>query len=226
MFFLGSQIPFPPFLFGNSFSWWLLGIAISGLAIARFSTRIAPIKLDLKSTIFKTLTTKNILAATTIFAILYLMVFAAQSITFNELKIIVLPLFKSLTNPARVLGFFSLTPFYFAYFLVEGLYFHQYRVPTEKAILDFAKIVTIKAGPYIALILINYLPMFLFNLRVFPSFVGFIMEFILGIIPLFIITISFSWWLYRKTNNIGVGVILNTLLFAWSSAAIFPLSIG
>ena len=226
MFFLGSQIPFPPLLFGNSFSWWLLGTAIAGLVIARFLTRFSPIKFDLKSTIAKTLKKKNIFAATIIFTVLYLMVFIAQSITFNELKIIVLPLFKSLTNPVRVLAFFCLIPFYFAYFLVEGLYFYQYRVPEENSIADFFKIVTIKVAPYIALIILNYLPMFLFNFRTLPSFAGFIMEFLLGIIPLFIITISFSWWFFRKTNNLGTGVILNTLLFAWSSAAIFPFSSG
>ncbi len=225
MFFVGSQIMFPPLLFGNSFSWWLLGIAVAGLVIAKFLLpRFTSTKLDLKSTIVKTLKIKNVLIATMIWGVLYLIVFITQSITFNELKIIVLPLFKSLMNPSRVLGFFSLIPFYLAYFFVEGLYFYQYRIPKENSLVDFVKIVTIKVAPYIALIIVNYLPMFLFNFRVFPSFAGFIMEFVLGIIPLFIITISYSWWFFKKTNNFGVGVVLNTLLFAWSSAAIFPLS--
>jgi len=225
LFFLGSQIPFPPFLFGNSFSWWLFGIAIVGLVIARFLlTKFSSIKFDLKSIIIKTLATKNVLNAIIIFAVLYLMVFVAQRITFNELKIMVIPLFKSLMTPSRILGFFSFIPFYFAYFLVEGLYFYHYRVPKENSIVDFVQIVTIKVAPYVALILVNYLPMFLFNFRAFPSFAGFIMEFVLGIIPLFIVTICSSWWFFRKTNNFGTGVVLNTLLFAWSSAAIFPFS--
>lgn len=225
MFFVGSQIPFPPFLFGNSFSWWLLGISITGLIVARFVlTKFASIRFDLKFSLAQTLTMKNVLTAMIIFLVLYLVLFIAQSLTFNELKIIVLPVFKSLINPTRVLGFFTLIPFYFGYFFVESLYFFHYRIPGEKLIVDFVKIVTIKVAPYVALIFVNYLPMFLFNFRVFPSFAGFIMEFVLGIIPLFMITISYSWWFFRKGNNFGASIVLNTLLFAWSSAAIFPLS--
>ncbi len=225
MFFAGSQIPFPPFLFGNSFSWWLLGVAIAGLVVAKFlMPKVVSIKFDLRSSIVETLTIKNIATGIGIFIVLYLMVYVAQGITFCEMKIIVLPLFKSLTNPSRVLGFFSFIPFYFAYFFVEGLYFHRYRVPKRNSIEDSIRIITIKVAPYVALVLTNYLPMFLFSFRVFPSFAGFIMEFVLGIIPLFMITISYSWWFFRKTNNFGVGVVLNALLFAWSSAAIFPLS--
>jgi dienelactone hydrolase len=228
MFFVGSQIPFPLFVFGNSFAWWLLATAIAGLVIGKFVLpKFTSIKFDLKSTIVQTLTIKNIVTATGIFIMLYTIVYVAQSITFNELKIIILPIFKSLTNPSRVIGFFSLIPFYLIYFFVEGVYFHQFRISqkgSSSSIKDLIKIITIKAGPYITLILVNYVPMFLFNIRVFPSFAGFIMEFVLGIIPLFIITICYSWWFFRETNNIGIGVFLNTLLFAWSSAAIFPLS--
>jgi dienelactone hydrolase len=227
MFFIGSQIPFPPLLFGNSFSWWLFVIAIAGLVIAKFLLpRFAYTKFNLKSSIMETLKIRNFITASVIFAILYIMVFIAQGITFCEQKIIVLPLFKSITNPSRVFGFISLIPFYFTYFLVEGVYFYRYRIAKDNSLLDFLRVVTIKVAPYIILILVNYLPMFLFNFRLFPSFFGFIMEFVLGIIPLFIITISFSWWFFRKTKSIGVGIIFNTLLFAWSSAAIFPLSFG
>ncbi len=225
MFFVGSQIPFPPFLFGNSFSWWLLGIAVAGLVVAKFFLpKFASVKFDLKASIGEILTLKNIATGIGIFIVLYLMVYISQGITFCELKIIVLPLFKSLTNPSRVLGFFSFIPFYFAYFFVEGFYFYRYRVPKENSIEDYVKVVSIRVAPYIALILVNYLPMFLLNFRVFPSFMGFVMEFVLGIVPLFIITVSYSWWFFRKTNSFGAGVVLNTLLFAWSSAAIFPLS--
>jgi hypothetical protein len=184
-------------------------------------------KFHLKSTISQTFTINNILTGTAIFIILYAIFYVTQTITFNELKIIILPIFKSLTNLSRIIGFFSLIPFYLIYFFAEGLYFHQPRTCQKNeriSIKDLIKIIAIKAGPYIALILLNYVPMFLFNFRVFPSFAGFIMEFVLGIVPLFIITICYSLWFFRETKNIGIGVVLNTLLFAWSSATIFPLS--
>ncbi|MFW6117010.1 MAG: hypothetical protein ACOC6G_00310, partial [Thermoproteota archaeon] len=72
---------------------------------------------------------------------------------------------------------------------------------------------------------VNYLPMFLFHIRVFPSFMGFIMEFIVGLIPLFLISTLYSWWFYQKTHHLTLGTTLNALIFAWTSAAIFPIII-
>jgi hypothetical protein len=91
--------------------------------------------------------------------------------------------------------------------------------------LDLLKVVGIRLVPYLVLIFLNYFPMVLIGIRVFPGFVGFIVEFILAMIPLFTITIIYSWWFYQKTNNLGVGMFLNMLIFTWTSAAIFPISI-
>jgi hypothetical protein len=67
--------------------------------------------------------------------------------------------------------------------------------------------------------------MVIFETRVYPGFVGFLVEFIFAMIPLFTITVIYSWWFYKKTNNIGIAMVLNALIFAWVSAAIFPISI-
>jgi hypothetical protein len=86
------------------------------------------------------------------------------------------------------------------------------------------KAVGIRVVPYLVLIFLNYLPMLILGIKVFPGFVGFIVEFILAMIPLFTLTVIYSWFFYQKTNNIGVGMVFNALIFAWVSAAIFPIS--
>lgn len=227
MFFVGSQIPFPPLIFGNSFSWWLLTVGIAGLIVCK---KLLPKNtsniIDIKSALTKSFNIKNLLTATTIFLILYSLVHLTQTIFLTDLRIVTIPLFGALNNPKRILALFTFIPFYLIYFFVEGVYFHKLRQHnTGNQTKDLIKTITIRTAPYLILIILNYVPMFLFDIRIFPSFIGFIMEFILGIIPLFIITITYSWWFYKKTNNLIVGTILNTLLFAWTSAAIFPISI-
>ena len=227
MFFVGSQIPFPPLIFGNSFSWWLLTVGIAGLIVCKkLLPKTNSNTIDIKSALTKSFNIKNLLTATTIFLILYSLVHLTQTIFLTDLRIVTIPLFGALNNPKRVLALFTFIPFYLIYFFVEGVYFHKLRQHnTGSQTKDLIKTITIRTAPYLILIILNYVPMFLFDIRIFPSFIGFIMEFILGIIPLFIITITYSWWFHKKTNNLLVGTILNTLLFAWTSAAIFPISI-
>ena len=227
-FFVGSMIPFPPLIFGNSFSWWLFTTAIVGLLIAQIILpKYMAIKVNLKCTLTQSFTKTNIIFATAIFLLLYSIVGISEIIFLTDLRIIIVPLFKSLATSKRILAFFTFIPFYLTYFFVEGLYLYKLRTPSTKSnqIKNLIKAIIIRTAPYLALVALHYLPMFLFNIRIFPSFVGFIMEFILGIIPLFLITIIYSWWFYNKTKNLTMGTVINTLLFAWVSAAIFPISI-
>jgi dienelactone hydrolase len=227
-FFIGSMIPFPPLIFGNSFSWWLFTTAIVGLLIAQIVLpKHMAIKVNLKCTLTQSFNKTNIIIATAIFLLLYSIVGISEIIFLTDLRIIIIPLFKSLATSKRILAFFTFLPFYLTYFFVEGLYLHKLRTPSTKSnqIKDLIKAITIRTAPYLALVALHYLPMFLFNIRIFPSFLGFIMEFILGIIPLFLISIIYSWWFYKKTKNLTMGTVINTLLFAWVSAAIFPISI-
>jgi len=50
------------------------------------------------------------------------------------------------------------------------------------------------------------------------------MEFLWGVMALFIISTACSWWFHRRTSSVGMGAIFNALLFAWSAASIFPLT--
>jgi len=220
MFFVGSLIPYPPLIFGNSFAWWLMTTAITGLLTIRFILpKYTKVKINLKSALIRSFTLTNIMMAIGIFTLLYSIAHITETILLTDLRIVILPLFKALTTSKRILAFLTFIPFYLLYFFVEGLYIHQFRKPTTNAnsqIKDLIKTIIIRTAPYLTLLIIHYLPLLLFNIRVFPPFIGFIMEFIVGIIPLFLMSTIYSWWFYNKTDNLAVGTTLNAILFAWS----------
>ncbi|TET73079.1 hypothetical protein E3J39_00925 [Candidatus Bathyarchaeota archaeon] len=82
--------------------------------------------------------------------------------------------------------------------------------------------IALKLIPYLAVLGIQYVPMYTLNLRLFPGLLGFFLEFIWAIMPLFAISTAFSWWFHRVTSRIGAGAIFNSLLIAWASASLFP----
>jgi len=119
-------------------------------------------------------------------------------------------------------------PFFLTYFFVEGLYLHEFRKLSNQRrrsrleLSAMGKAIAMKVSPYVAVLCVNYVPMFLLDFRIFPVFVGFLMEFLWGVIALFTISTACSWWFYRCTSAVGTGAIFNALLFAWSAASIFP----
>ncbi|MDQ1279722.1 MAG: hypothetical protein QG670_984 [Thermoproteota archaeon] len=161
---------------------------------------------------------------------LFFIVYVTETIFTFNLRIFVIPVFNILSPLSRAGMFLLLIPFYLIYFLAEGLYLHEFhdwsgdKYGLVSQVRSISKAVCVRICPYVGLVCINYLPLFLLNLRVFPVFLGFLMEFFWGIVPLFIVSVALSWWMYRSTSSIGIGAILNALLFAWSSAGIFPLS--
>jgi len=223
LFSLGSLIPFPPLVFGSSFSWWLFGVGVVGLFVGKkwlFKNK----SIEIKSIFSKSLTRSNIVFGGGIFLGIYLLLFVTQTIFLTDLRVATIPVFKTLFNPMRFVALLFFVPFYLVYFFVEGIFLCKLRKKDSNMILDFLKAVGIRVVPYLVLIFLNYLPMLIFGIKVFPGFVGFIVEFILAMIPLFTLTVIYSWFFYQKTNNIGVGILFNALIFAWISAAIFPIS--
>jgi dienelactone hydrolase len=223
LFSLGSLIPFPPLVFGSSFSWWLFGVGVVGLFVGKkwlFKNK----SVEIKSIFSKSLTRSNIVFGGGIFLGLYLLLFVTQTIFLTDLRVATIPVFKTLFYPMRFVALLFFVPFYIVYFFVEGIFLCKLRKKDSNIILDFLKAVGIRVVPYLVLIFLNYLPMLILGIKVFPGFVGFIVEFILAMIPLFTLTVIYSWFFYQKTNNIGVGMVFNALIFAWVSAAIFPIS--
>jgi hypothetical protein len=53
------------------------------------------------------------------------------------------------------------------------------------------------------------------------GFVGFLLEFLMAIVPMLIITASITWWSQRN-NQLAASILLNALLFSWIAAGLFP----
>ncbi|MFW6117261.1 MAG: hypothetical protein ACOC6G_01590, partial [Thermoproteota archaeon] len=128
MFLVGALLPFPPMLFGNSFAWWLMITGITGLLIIQYVIRkYTSTKMNLKSTLTPSFALPNIKLAIVLFALMYSTIHIIETILLIDLRIVVIPLFKALTTPKRVLAFLSFIPFYLTYFFTEGLYLHHFR---------------------------------------------------------------------------------------------------
>ena len=135
----------------------------------------------------------------------------------------IIPLFRTLTF-RRLSVFPTFIPFFGVYFIAEGLYFHQLRIQKadEPGFKSLIRTIALKVAPYFWLIIIQYGVMIIFERRVFTGMIGFLIEFLWAIIPIFMITIAHSWWFHRITRRIGMGVVFNTLLLSWISAGLFP----
>ncbi len=229
MFFIGFLIPIPPVLFGSSFAWWLLGVAVSGLLVVSFLLpKFSNVKFNLKSAISESFSRTNLIVAVLLFALLYFTEYITEAIANIDLRVVV-PVFNSLMPTTRILMLFAFLPFFLVYFFVDGLYLHEFHAwHTEKTgskseAFSILKVIIIKICPYVGLLAVQYVPMFALNVRVFPTYVGFLAEFLWGVLPIFTISAAYSCWLYRRTSAVGTGAIFNALLFSWSAAAIFPL---
>ena len=220
---LGNLIPFPPLRIGSSMAWWLLLSGVGGLIILYIVQKRAPhLALDLIQIIKKSFKLKDTLTAFGMFLLLYAIVYIGESYLGVTLTFII-PLFRTLTF-RRLSVFTIFIPFFGVYFIAEGLYFHQLRIQKadEPGFKNLIRTIALKVAPYFWLIIIQYGAMIMFERRVFTGMVGFLIEFLLAIIPIFMITIAHSWWFHRITRRIGMGVVFNTLLLSWISAGLFP----
>jgi dienelactone hydrolase len=224
MFFVGLIVPFPPLIFGSSFAWWLLAVAALGLVLAKtLLPRISGIRLELKPLVAELFSRSAVMTAFMMLFLLYGSTSLVEAIFATDLRVLT-PLLSAPRLPSRILLVPVFIPFFLAYFLMDELYLCVIREKTGGVswLTSVARVVFLNSGPYMIVLGVQYLPMFLLGVRPLAGMVGFLMEFLWGIVPLFIITTVFSWWFYRKTQSIGTGALFNALLFAWSAASIFP----
>ena len=185
-------------------------------------------KIRLKETLKEALGKKEIIAGLTLFLVLFTVASLLESV-FNVNLRIITPIFRALTDPRRIWAFLSFLPFFTTYFIAEGLYLHEpYKLKQQQKqgrladLHEYISVIIGKTAPFLMVICLQYLPAIVFGFWVFPSFSGFIFEFLWLIVPIFIITTTSSWWFYRKTRRIGLGAFFNTLMMAWVAAAVFP----
>jgi dienelactone hydrolase len=185
IFPLGLLIPFPPLIFGSSFAWWLLTAAISGLLCILFLLpKYSAVRRDLRSLISGSFNRTGVVIAVVLFALFYIVENLTETMFLADLRFLVIPVFNDLKPTVRILVFFMSVPFFLVYFFVEGLFLHEFRRwPNQRGqsrleIFAMSKAIAIKVTPYAAVLSINHIPMLLLNFRIFPVYIGFLMEFL------------------------------------------------
>jgi hypothetical protein len=204
-------------------AWWLLATGIIGLMIlALIAWRKPRGSISIHGYLQESFRARDTLLSAIIFCFLYALAYASSTLFGEKLRLLVPILVPLVASRATVFPLFI--PFYLVYFTVEGLYLHVYRdrQMAGSGAGNMARTLLLKLSPYLALLTIQYLPMFVADYRLISGSLGFYIEFIWAIVPLLAISTFASWWLYRHTGRIWAGVLLNTLIFAWVSAGLFP----
>lgn len=227
MSFVGSQIPFPPMIFGGSIAWWMLATSLVGLLVLKLlAPRFSSVKLKIGSVLSESFNRRGLITAFVLFGFMFTVAGALQILFVTDLRILV-PIFSILWPPIRILMLLAFLPFFIAFFFVEGLFLHRLRKRDQRTgvlfeIKDVLKVIMIKVGPFVALICLQYFPWVLLGFPLFPGMVGFLMEFLWLFVPFFALSTATSWWFYRSTLSLGLGVVFNALISAWVAAVVFP----
>ncbi|MFX0015088.1 MAG: alpha/beta hydrolase [Promethearchaeota archaeon] len=228
MMMIGFFIPFPPLLFGTSLVWWLFIWGVLGLILIRyFLPKLTKIVPNIKEKVKISLNRREILIVTFLIVIIYFTSISIKTVFRINFQILT-PLFGDLLPISRLFIFFIFVPFLIFNFYADGLFFYEYFHNREgedikSSILTFFKIVGVKIAPFIFILIILYAPLFLFNQKIVPGFLGLILEFLWGIIPVILIPSIFTEWFYRLTRSTGSGALFNTLIIAWIIADTFTL---
>ncbi|UCG90258.1 MAG: alpha/beta hydrolase [Candidatus Heimdallarchaeota archaeon] len=218
----------PPLLFGTSIIWWLFIWGVLGLLLLKFLlpkfTEIIP---DIREEVKNSSNRQELLIVAVLIVIIYITSISLKTVFRINFQVLA-PLFGDLLPISRLVIFFVFIPFLFFNFFADGLFFYEYynyreRDDVKSTILQFFKIVGIKIAPFGLIIVILYGPLFLFDHKVVPGFLGLILEFLVGMIPLILISSFFIDWFYRLTGSSGTGAFFNALIIAWIIADTFTL---
>ena len=197
-------------------------MGVTGALLLRIVTsRSIQSNLNLRELILLSFNKADVLIASGSITLLYLVGVSVEELTNLNLRIYV-PILNALKPIGRVVVFPSYVPFFLVFFFIEGLYLNVLRKGSGEDYKDLFRVLAIKLIPYLVVLGIQYIPMYTMNLRLFSGSLGFFLEFIWVIVPLFAISTAFSWWLHRVTGRIGAGTVFNSLLIAWVSASLFP----
>ncbi|MBD3172928.1 alpha/beta fold hydrolase [Candidatus Bathyarchaeota archaeon] len=199
---LGNIMSFPPQIFGSSISWWLL---IWGLIVLGFSRYW-------KKSEFYRIESKDVFYAFGLFFLSYLFVFGLEYLFGFSFRLIV-PIMRVPTTRRWVAFVFSL-PFMLVHFYSEATWFGD----KASCFLGFA---VSKFGLFSGVLLIQYGGFFLLDTVLVSGFYGFILEFLVAIVPVMLISGLITSWCMRNGRS-GVSIVLNSLLFSWIAAGLFP----
>jgi len=221
---LGNIIGFPTLVFGSSLAWWLLVTGFCMLMILPLLAERQSGEVGIIRYLRDSFRVRDVGIAVFVFASIYAMTYLSYTL-FHQKPSLIVPIFQPLV-PAR-LGVFPLfLPFFAVYFLAEGLFLHVYRGRQRAGSTagNLTRTLSLRLAPYLLLLAAQYVPIFIADYRLLPGYSGFFVEFLWLIVPLLAASVFVSWALYRYTGRIWCGMVLNTLLFAWASAGLFPFS--
>jgi hypothetical protein len=123
------------------------------------------------------------------------------------------PLMRALTL-RRVLSFIVYIPFMIVHFFSEAVWF-------KESLGNRLGLILSKVGFFAGVVLVQYGGFFALNTVIIDGYAGFLVEFLVAIVPMLMITGVVSSWGHRN-GRVMASVILNSLLFSWISAGLFP----
>jgi hypothetical protein len=199
---VGNFVPFPPQIFGASIAWWLLVWGLVTLVLSVFWKKLDKPQVNLN----------EIGYALMIFVLAYGFCSGLEIVFGFGFRTLV-PIMRSLTG-RRFLAFFAYLPFMLVHYYSEANWFR------EKA-SNLMGLAVSKLGLFAGLLFIQYGGFFLLDIVFVSGFIGFILEFLMAIVPLLLISVFITWW-SAKNGIHGLSIVLNALLLSWIAAGLFP----
>jgi dienelactone hydrolase len=222
---------FIPLDLGATAIFWMILLSVTGIimlyTIFKSNQKESSFKEITKGILSYSSNWRNYLLALGIFIVLFGIVMLSELIPGMSLKMFV-PLFSNFTG-IRFLMFLILVPFMFIFFIFDGMitsgnYNRVRKGDSFKEKLGaFSKVTGIKVSIFVLVLLVQYIPLFAFNFRILTGFLGFSMQFIIMLVPLFISYTAITLFFYEKTGSIETSALLNALLLAWTLSTLLPI---
>ena len=220
---IGSIIIFPPLIFGSFFAFWHLLTAIGAFLILVLYKKRKYISYNLKLFLKSVIDNKEfILFAIGVFAGIYIITVFIEEFLHLNFKLFI-PVLNEIGSADRIIIFFMILPYTLLFFFFQNIYYYylsDYKDYSSKTTLLLQ--ITLLEGPFIVILAIFYLPIFLASIVLIKGTTGFFTEFLVPTTAVFIITTVINWFFYRETENITIGTVLNALLVALTISSLFP----
>jgi hypothetical protein len=221
-----------PLSLGFTAIFWVLTLALVGTLIVLGYAKMKNKEKTLKQllTLFsrKISNWKEMILALNCFLIMFILVLIIEQVPGISLKLMV-PLFSEFTG-MRFLMFLVLIPFMFIYFILDGIItsgIYERKLKsynTKTKLWTGTKVVGLKIFPLVLILLIQYIPMLISGFQLLTGFLGFSMQFIFMLLPLFLIYSIATLWFYDITQSLESGAVFNALLFAWTLSTLLPIN--
>ena len=200
---LGNYLPFPPQIFGSSIAWWLFIWGAIMFLLSRYWR-----KDESPNLIFYL----DITTAALTFIACYVFSIGLEYTNGFGFRLLV-PIMRHLTQ-RRILALLMYLPLMLGHFYSESVWFKE-RTGNLKGLA------VSKLGLFTAIIIVQYGGFYLLQTIIVKGFIGFILEFLVAIVPMLLISVLITSYCQRYTR-LGASIILNALLFSWIAAGLFP----